>query len=544
LTPEEANASSSGRRFHLLEIVGAGAFGEVYLAEQDSGAGFRRKVAIKLLHADVEKIQEAGSRMRDEARILARLSHRNIVTVLDLVRLGERWAVVMDYVPGADIEEVVQALEAEGERVPVPAALEAGAAMLRALDAAYHATDDQGRELKVVHRDIKPSNVRLTNDGEIKVLDFGVARVELDGRESATRAEGWIGTELYMSPERILCEGDTPAGDVYAAMSTLYEMLAGETLGRTPVLEDRHTPMIAGRLEVLAERLRDLSPALRDELLEALRESLATEPEQRPDAAVLADRLDVLARKLPGESLTVFARRVVPGLSHQLAANRQPASGVLSEVTGIITMGPSDDATVLPMVPPSEAPRKRRWPLLLAVGVATLGLTVGVGLVVLGGAAAALGQLGSDLDDTFRDVEKQVAEVEAPVPAPAPAPDPAPAAPAPPAPIPAPAAAPEPPSPAPAPAPTPAPAPAPTEVPADAPRVGKAQVAMADASSLKVACGDVSRTGTASVRITDFPAGTCLVEAVYLGQSYRHEVLIDRARGYTCTVAEGSLSCR
>ncbi len=536
MTPEEANASSSGRRFHLLEVVGAGAFGEVYLAEQDSGAGFRRKVAIKLLHADVEKIQEAGSRMRDEARILARLSHRNIVTVLDLVRLGERWAVIMDYVPGADIEEIVHALEARGERVPVPAALEAGAAMLRALDAAYHATDDNGRELKVVHRDIKPSNVRLTNDGEIKVLDFGVARVELDGRESATRAEGWIGTELYMAPERILCEGDTPAGDVYAAMSTLFEMLAGETLGRTPVLENRHTPMIAGRLEVLAERLQDLTPELREELLEALRESLATEPEQRPDAALLADRLDVLARKLPGESLTVFARRVVPGLSNQLAANRQPASGVLSEVTGIVSshMGASADSTVLPMVPSSNAPRKRRWPLLLAVGVATLGLTVGVGLVVIGGAAAALGQLGGELDDSFRGVEKKVAEVEAPAPAPAPVAEPAPVE------------VPElPPGPPPGLSPALAPRPAPSPIPnPDAPRVGKAQVAMADASSLKVACGDVSRTGTASVRITDFPAGTCLVEAVYLGQSYRHEVLIDRARGYTCTVAKGSLTCR
>ena len=136
---------AQGRRFHLLEVVGAGAFGEVYLAEQDSGAGFRRKVALKLLHADVEKIPDAGRRMRDEARILGRLSHRHIVTVLDLVKLGERWAVVMDYVPGADLEEVVKGLASLHRPMPPGAALEVGAAILRALDAAYRAEDDERR---------------------------------------------------------------------------------------------------------------------------------------------------------------------------------------------------------------------------------------------------------------------------------------------------------------------------------------------------------------------------------------------------------------
>ncbi len=543
MTPEEA--TNAGRRFHLLEIVGAGAFGEVYLAEQDSGAGFRRKVAIKLLHVEVEKIQEAGSRMRDEARILARLSHRNIVTVLDLVKLSERWAVVMDYVPGADLEEVVKALVAKGEKVPAPAALESGAAILRALDAAYHAKDDQGHELKVIHRDIKPTNVRLTTDGEIKVLDFGVARVELDGRESTTRAEGWMGTERYMAPERILCEGDTPAGDVYAAVSTVFEVLTGEPLGRTPVLDERHTPFVEARLDLVKARLADVDPALCEEIVDWIRRGLATEPGDRPDAAALADTFDGLARRLPGEGLTVFARRVVPALSDELASHRKPADGILSEVTGILdraTLGDLDEASsVLPITPqqPAPPPRKSRLPLLLGVGVGALGVTVLLGVLALGGVAAALGSLGGSLAEVDQAVK------EAPDPAPEPEPEPAPA----PEPEPAPVAAPEPePEPPPAPAPSPVaarPTPRPEPAPAPSgPRIAKAQVAVADASSVRVVCGDVSTNGTASVRITDFPAGTCQVEAVYLGQTYRQDVSIDRPRGYTCAVTDGALSCR
>ena len=211
------SSEAGGRRFHLKARIGAGAFGEVYLAEQESGAGFRRDVALKVLHADVARNPEAATRMRDEARILGRLSHRSIVKVLDLVQLGDRWAVVMDYVPGVDLEQVVSALEAQGSFVPAPAALEVGAAMCSALHAAYSADDSRGGTLAVVHRDIKPSNVRLTADGDVKVLDFGVARVEnMDSREAMTQGTGWIGTERYMAPERLEGKPYTVKSDVWS----------------------------------------------------------------------------------------------------------------------------------------------------------------------------------------------------------------------------------------------------------------------------------------------------------------------------------------
>ncbi|MBX2798121.1 MAG: serine/threonine protein kinase [Myxococcales bacterium] len=330
--PPSPEPASKGRRFHLLSRLGAGAFGEVYLAEQESGAGFRRKVALKVLNREVAGIREVGRRMRDEARILGHLAHRNIVAVLDLVHLGDRWAIVMDHVPGADLEHIVKELDRQGHTVPVPAAIDVAVSILRALDAAFHAIDDNGSPLGVVHRDVKPSNVRLTPDGEVKVLDFGVAQFNLDTRESQTKNPGWMGTELYMSPERILNEGDTAAGDVYATAATLVELLRGSPLGRTPVLPERHEPFVEAVLAEIAGAVEGPAHAV-EQVLATLRQMLHVVPDRRPTARDAADALEALSRSIEGEPLRPFARRVVPAVEAQISRSRSAASGIFEEGT-------------------------------------------------------------------------------------------------------------------------------------------------------------------------------------------------------------------
>ncbi|MCA9570141.1 MAG: serine/threonine protein kinase, partial [Myxococcales bacterium] len=376
----EQPASSGGRRFHLLEVIGEGAYGEVYLAEQDSGAGFRRKVAVKLLHANVARSRDAGQRMRDEARILGMLAHRNIVTVLDLVLLGDRWAVIMDHVPGADLEQILDAMKALEAKVPVAAALEVGAAVCSALACAHNASDRDGSPLGIVHRDIKPSNVRLTLDGEVKVLDFGVARVQLASREASTRGSAWLGTERYMSPERILCESDGPEGDVYAAAATTVELLLGRPLGRTPVLDERHRPFIAEAMEAVAERVGGQQG---QEIAEILGRALDGEPDGRPDANDLSIELRRIARGLPGEDLVTFCTRFVPEVPGHLGLVRKAATGVLSEAhSGILSGPPADDSA--PTLLPSDLPEPGPPP---ARGV---GVLVAFGMFGLGGVMLAL----------------------------------------------------------------------------------------------------------------------------------------------------------
>lgn len=558
----DAGSRSSGRRrrFVLQRRIGAGAFGEVYLAEQDSGAGFTRPVALKLLNPDVAGSREAGRRMRDEARILGRLSHRNIVSVLDLVHFGDRWGVVMDYVPGADLEEILVGLDDVEGDFPPPAAFEVGAAVCRALHAAWTSSDGRGGQLRVVHRDIKPSNVRITSDGDVKVLDFGVARVDLDTRESATKAQGWIGTERFMAPERILMEGDTPAGDVYALGASVVELILREPLGRTPVLPDRHQPFVD---EALDKTRRFLHGEGADDAIELLRRCLTSVPSDRPSAVEASRAMAEIARRLEGESLTEFSGRFVSKVAERNEAASEPVSGVLSEdatPTASVLQTSSEapaDATYFPPADAEEPQRRSVLPLVLGVGAFAALLVLLLG----GGALYWLSQPGE-----APAPQPQPSELTAPAPVVTPAPIAAPerqdAAPPepdteadtepdtePPAPEPvAPAPVPVAPTPvvsrpAPVVRPEPAPEPEPVAVDPNAPRVSRALVVMQDASSIEVTCGDRSGRGTSSVRIVDFPAGSCRVRANYLGSPLETTVSVARATTVQCTANGGTLSC-
>ncbi|MCB9680506.1 MAG: serine/threonine protein kinase [Alphaproteobacteria bacterium] len=590
-----------GRRFILQRRIGAGAFGEVFLAEQDSGAGFRRRVALKVLHADVARSKGASKRMRDEARILGRLSHRNIVGVLDLVRLGDRWAVVMEYVPGADLEQVSAALKETGERFSPAAAMGVLAALGRALDAAWHTDDGQGGQLRVVHRDIKPSNVRLTPDGEVKVLDFGVARVELDEREAATKAGALIGTERYMSPEVLLRQPSGPGSDVYAAGATVTELLLGEALGITPVFSDRHTEFLDERLEGVAANLAGLPDAQRDAVVTLLKDCLAAEVADRPSAIDMADRATALARHLDGDDLETFARHAVLTVLRIKGPEGDHAEGSLTErnTSGPATSQGSNPAlqTFMGTLMPGEqdepdpafssmshaslvdetggaSPRpeaSRSAPTLLLAGAAVLALSSAVLAWVLMGNGA-----------TPAPAAPTPATVAPVLPVPAP-PEPLPTA----APVTAPDATATPADAAPsddgAEAPSVAPpaaiAPAPAEPKAspkvdakadskapskaapepkasaepkaadaapaayEGPRVSRAQVSVANASSVVVTCGDRTASGTASVRLKDFPPGPCTVKAVWEGRTLSTTVAVDRPTGLQCEATAGGLSC-
>ncbi len=292
---------SDRRRYRILAPIARGSFGTVYRAELIGQGGFTKQVALKVLNPGLTENEEFTRRLRDEARLLALLRHRAIVAVDGLVELAGKWTVVMEYIEGADLKTLLQL-----GPLPPAAALEVTAEIASALHVAWTRKGPDGRPLRVLHRDLKPSNIRITPAGEVKVLDFGVARADFDSRESETR-NLHFGSAAYMSPERIDFI-DGPEGDVYAVGSMLFEMLAGGPLGKTTPDPGRHQARMSDAMTRLWETTQGQGAAVLGPLLSAC---LAYEANARPRARDLERRCVELARKAPGITLRDWAERAV-----------------------------------------------------------------------------------------------------------------------------------------------------------------------------------------------------------------------------------------
>ncbi len=293
-------AVNEGRRYRVICPIGKGGFGTVYRAELMGEQGFSKVVALKILNPNMENAEEVAQRFRDEARMLGLVRHRAIIQVDSLVRLRGRWTVVMECVEGADLRQVLR----EGA-LPIAAAAQMAGEVAAALDAAYNCVGPDGYPLRLLHRDIKPGNVRITPMGEVKLLDFGIARADFVRREAFTHALQF-GSDEYMSPERHdLIDG--PEGDVYALGAVLFEAVTGEAFGRTFSREERHRERHAERMVFLAEQLEDGAGPFRD----LISQMLEYEAEDRPKIGEVERRCWELQRDLPGERLRDWARGVV-----------------------------------------------------------------------------------------------------------------------------------------------------------------------------------------------------------------------------------------
>lgn len=335
------------RSYRILERLGQGAFGAVYLAET-VGGGLSRRVAIKVPHPDRASMPGLVGRLRDEARMLALIRHRAIVRVDDLVELDGAWSMIMEYVEGLDVGELL-----DDGPFPVRAALAIAEEVANALHAAWNQPGPEGTALRLLHRDLKPSNLRITPAGEVKVLDFGVARAEFAARE-AEDSGAVFGTTTYLAPERYRGE-DAQAGDVYALGVTLFEMLTGVLPGRSAMDADRQPPgrSCTAQWAWLANVHPDLCA-----LVAAM---LAPDPAGRPAPRDCARRLHELRAVVGGETLEDWAERVVrPRLEERRA---RPASDTR---TGTLLIERSTT---------SAAPRRSRGaPRLLLGGLGVLAL--------------------------------------------------------------------------------------------------------------------------------------------------------------------------
>jgi serine/threonine protein kinase len=339
------------RLYKIYDVLGVGAFGAVYRAELMGSAGFRKSLALKLLHPDRANSPEILERLRDEARLLAHVAHPGVVQVTDLVKLEGHWTIIMEHVPGASLRELLDL-----GAIPVICAVQMVERVAEALDAAHNAKDG-GTPLELVHRDIKPSNVLVTGDGSVKLVDFGVALANDDVRE-ATTDELFFGAPEYMAPERWHF-ADTPACDIYSLGAVLFEMLTGELLGRT-------SANLAKHCDVLDDALERMDKVESAELQALVERMLAYVPEERPTPREVALACKQLLPSLPGPWLRDWAEREVGrALDLRLPVHNDHLLGSILEES-------SDDelTSVLPVQGTSPAQRVARWAVLAMVALA------------------------------------------------------------------------------------------------------------------------------------------------------------------------------
>ncbi len=211
--------------FLLDELLGRGGMAEVYLAHRTGPKGFSRKVVIKRIRPDKVEEQDFVERFIREASLTSQFHHPNIVEILELVTLDDAYYIVMEYLHGKNVSHLIEKLNKQGTRCPPEMAAFIAAGLSSALSYAHNFMDEDGKRHQIIHRDISPDNVMVTYAGEVKLLDFGVAK-DLDGTQ-LTQGDKVIGKPLYLPPESLNGSPASPARDVYSLGMTLYVMLAG-----------------------------------------------------------------------------------------------------------------------------------------------------------------------------------------------------------------------------------------------------------------------------------------------------------------------------
>jgi eukaryotic-like serine/threonine-protein kinase len=345
-----------GGRYELGRQLGVGGMARVYLGHDRI---LDRQVAVKVLSEPYASDPQFVERFRREASAAAGLNHPNIVAVYDRGEADGSYYIVMEYLAGPDLKQVIRA------RAPLPPleAIDDAQQILAALGAA-HRRD-------VIHRDVKPQNVLVAEDGHLKVTDFGIARA---GAEvEMTAAGSVIGTAQYLSPEQARGDDVTAASDTYAVGIVLYEMLTG----RVPF--DGGPPVAVAMKQISDEPVspRIVEPGVPRELEAVVMRALAKRPSERYRSA------EEMSRAL------AEARAVIDGSGGTTRVI--PQGPPTAETRVIPAAGPPTGATRVAPPPPAQPPpgrRRRRWPAVLAVLVLLAAIGVGLFLYLNGTGSA------------------------------------------------------------------------------------------------------------------------------------------------------------
>jgi eukaryotic-like serine/threonine-protein kinase len=344
-------------RYRLLNLLGEGGMAKVYRAVLSGPMGFEKEVALKRLDRKLTEDERVVKALINEARLGGQLRHKNIVEIYEFNEVDGNYFMAMEYVNGWTLDTIIRRCRIRSEFVPGTVVVEILGSICRGLDYAHTLIHKDGQPLNLVHRDLKPGNLILSRDGDVKIMDFGIAKSDTNLYKT-TAADVTKGTPIYMSPEQVTGSTLDHRSDIFSLGSIIHELV---TL-QVPFMGDNLLAImhaiLGAEIGPARERVRRLEPGLEP----VLARCMARDPGERYQSSKeLGQGLRDARRHLkPGPSLDEWledlAVELPPATSTgefgpdgaPLAARGKPAEGTQSlasvDKTGEKPVGPQTEA--------------------------------------------------------------------------------------------------------------------------------------------------------------------------------------------------------
>jgi hypothetical protein len=370
-----------GSDLRIKKLISRGGMGEVYLATREGISGFRRDVVLKTILPSLADHDNFIALFLSEARIAARLDHRNIVSAHACGRTGDLLWIEQSYVRGLNLRDLIK----EAGRLPMGLAAFIVGEVLSALDYAYDRPGADGQPLRVVHRDIKPANIMVSHEGEIKLTDFGIAKAL--GETHATKTGTIRGSAGYIAPEVLASEEATTRSDLFCVGLVFWETFTGRALFDGA---DEKTRL----LKTVECNVPPLPLPVPADLEAWLRRLLARDPLARyatPGEALRDLRALPTIRDVAAPELRAFVDTVAPMTIERGAAPAGVEDGVpveiLDDAAEALRVGTGTKTMAGEVIAPAAAGRARRFlrsrggkvgALTVLVASASVGILLGL----------------------------------------------------------------------------------------------------------------------------------------------------------------------
>ena len=280
-------------RYVLTELIASGGMAQVYRGKALGPGGFEKTVAVKMIHPHLSADRDFIDMLIDEAKLTARLTHPNIAQTIDFLKDKNCYFLVMEYIDGQNLRMILKRAEELGRPLTFPDAAFISLGAAAGLGFAHSRTDEGDRHLGIIHRDVSPQNILVSYEGEVKLVDFGVAKAA--GRLSVTQTGVLKGKFAYMSPEQADGQALDHRSDLFSLGVVMYELFTGDRLFQG----DSDISTLRRVREARVEPPRKTCPEIPEELEAITLRCLAREPGQRYQAAAqLRDDLQLFLSRV------------------------------------------------------------------------------------------------------------------------------------------------------------------------------------------------------------------------------------------------------